>query len=408
LYAFSCSKYDLSPGQDGRRRGPKFAILCCDAYSRYKKVYFGHSEKEVPRLVRFWLSELGNSVFAGGHFVLGPGCRRHFHTDGGSPMNSEQFARVLEEHGLSANVTSCPHTPSSNGVAERTFGVSTADVRAALAMANLSGEHWSHALKWCINGRDKLATRTITDKITGVEETNTPFFFYYNRMPSLKHAVAFGAECRVLLVGKQCSKGKFDKQTVRGKVVGHAEDGVQIGNTYRYMLGYTVLLNDGRVLNSRNVAIDERPSIVGGGSPYHVAVALNSPTDAAPDADHIEHAAALAFDQAARVAAFDAERDIQEMAAEVSGNDTIFIKGWLAGYDVYDDATAAAADVADSAAAATAAASAAAAAAPDELEASAQDRQGYGRALPRRARRPRAPRPRRAHPRRVRRLSSRA
>jgi hypothetical protein len=34
LDAFSCSKYDLSPSQDGRRRGYMFAILCCDAFSR--------------------------------------------------------------------------------------------------------------------------------------------------------------------------------------------------------------------------------------------------------------------------------------------------------------------------------------------------------------------------------------
>jgi hypothetical protein len=184
--AFSCSKYDLPPTVDGRRRGFKYGLLCCDAYSRFKKIYFGYSESETPRLVRYWLSELGNSVFAGGHFVLGPGCRRHFHTDGGSAMNSAQFAGVLEEHGLSANVTSCPHTPSSNGVAERTFGVHTPKVRAALAMAKLGGEHWSHALEWLINNANKLATRTVTNKTTGVDETNTPFYFFYNRMPSHK------------------------------------------------------------------------------------------------------------------------------------------------------------------------------------------------------------------------------
>jgi hypothetical protein len=267
LDAFSCSKYDLPPTADGRRRGFKFALLCCDAFSRFKKVYFGYSEAEIPRLVRFWLSELGNSVFAGGHFVLGAGCRRHFHTDGGAAMNSAQFAGVLETHGLSANVTRCPHTPSSNGVSERTFGVGTLDVRAALAMAKLGGEHWSHALEWNVNSRNKLATRTVPNKTTGVDETNTPFFFFYNRMPSLKHAVAFGVACRVLLVGQQKPKGKFDEQTVRGKVIGHCEDGIMIGTNYRYMMGFKVLLPDGRVLPSRNVAIDERPALEGGGFP---------------------------------------------------------------------------------------------------------------------------------------------
>jgi hypothetical protein len=241
LDAFSCSKYDLPPTVDGRRRGFRFGLLCCDAYSRFKKIYFGYSEASTPRLVRFWLSELGNSVFAGGHFILGPGCRRHFHTDGGSTMNSAEFAGVLEEHGLSANVTSCPHSPSSNGVAERTFGVNTPKVRAALAMAKLGGEHWSHALEWLINNANKLATRTVTNKETGVNETNTPYSFFYNRMASHKHSVSFGAPCRVMLVGKQVPKSKFAKRTVRGQVIGHGEDGIMVGTTWRYMAGYKVL-----------------------------------------------------------------------------------------------------------------------------------------------------------------------
>jgi hypothetical protein len=147
LDVFSCSKHDLPPSESGERSGYRYGVVFIDAYSRFKKVYFARSEKELPGLARHWLSELGNSVYAGGHFVLGPGCKRYMHTDGGASMNSEAFAKVLEEHGLAANVTSCPHTPSSNGVAERTFGTLTPDVRAALAMAKLSGRHWHHAFR---------------------------------------------------------------------------------------------------------------------------------------------------------------------------------------------------------------------------------------------------------------------
>jgi hypothetical protein len=138
---FSASKHDLPVGINGERAGVRYAVLFVDAFSRFKRVYFAKSERELPGLARHYLSELGHSVHAGGHFVLGDGCRRYMHTDGGLAMNSEAFARVLMDFGLAANVTSCPHTPASNGVAEKTFATIAPDVRAALAMSEMSFTH---------------------------------------------------------------------------------------------------------------------------------------------------------------------------------------------------------------------------------------------------------------------------
>ena len=70
-----------------------------------------------------------------------------------------------------------------------------------------------------------------------------------------------GRRSRALLFNQQCPNGKSSEHTVLGKVLGQGEDGVQIGKTYRFMLGRIILLSDGRVVYSRHVHIDERPAL---------------------------------------------------------------------------------------------------------------------------------------------------
>jgi pyruvate/2-oxoglutarate dehydrogenase complex dihydrolipoamide acyltransferase (E2) component len=64
---------------------------------------------------------------------------------------------------------------------------------------------------------------------------------FYGRQPDVKHMVAFGAPCRVLLVGpERDAVGKLGVPSVRGCVIGYGGDGVQIGGSVRLILGYVV------------------------------------------------------------------------------------------------------------------------------------------------------------------------
>ena len=99
----------------------------------------------------------------------------------------------------------------------------------------------------------------------GVVRFVSPFELFYGRQPDVKHMVAFGAPCRVLLVGpERDAVGKLGVPSVRGCVIGYGGDGVQIGGSVRLILGYVVVLGDGRVIFSRSVEIDERPLVEGG------------------------------------------------------------------------------------------------------------------------------------------------
>jgi hypothetical protein len=171
-------------------------------------------------MVKHYLIELGNRMHAGGHFILLDGCRRCMHTDGGTIFNSEAFNRVLQDYGLAANVTSCPHTPASNGVAERSFATFGPDVRAALAMADMAPGAWHWAFRHAVAARNMLASQRVVDEETGTVSYKTPFELFYGRVPNLKHQVIFGSSCRVLLLNEQRPKGKFSQHTVRGKVLG--------------------------------------------------------------------------------------------------------------------------------------------------------------------------------------------
>jgi hypothetical protein len=179
----------------------------------------------------------------------------------GAELNSRRFADVLWEFGMTGNVTSAPQTPSTNGLAEQGFATSTPDVRAALAIADLPHGQWNMALRWAVHVRNKLATRPRVDATTGKTEWVTPFELFYRRKPKMKHMCAFGAPCRVLLLNDQRPAGKFSQHTARGKILGRGEDGVQMAFTDRFVLGWVVRLDDGRIMHSRHVEIDERSAV---------------------------------------------------------------------------------------------------------------------------------------------------
>jgi hypothetical protein len=289
LDVFASGKDNQPVGLSGERTSVRLAVLFVDGYSHFKAVYFCNSEKQVPSLTAFYLAELGRAHFCGGHFVLEDGATRHIHTDGGKSMNSEEFSKVLRAFGLSANVTSCPHTPSSNGMAERSFATLTPDVRAALRVAGLPHKYWDWALRHRVHARNKLATRPVVNATTGLTEYKTPFELYWRRKPSLKHACSFGAPCRILLLGEQRPRGKFSTHTLRGHVLGRGEDGVQLNKEYRYLLGWLVLTEQGRILQSRHVQMDERyavrPTFEGGNEPTPYPWQGPLPDDTAAEMD---------------------------------------------------------------------------------------------------------------------------
>jgi len=153
-------RLDLPAGVDGARLGMKYGVVFVDDYSRLKRVYFCKGKDEVPALVRLFLLEMGSHAMYGSHFVMRDGFRQlRIHTDGGKELNSAAMEALLLEFGLSANVTSSPHTPTSNGVAERAIQTLLRDTVAFLAMSGLPSRYWHWAMRHACAARNKLASQ---------------------------------------------------------------------------------------------------------------------------------------------------------------------------------------------------------------------------------------------------------
>ncbi|KAG8456909.1 hypothetical protein KFE25_004420 [Diacronema lutheri] len=237
------------------------------------------------------------------------------HTDGGKELNSAAMEALLLEFGLSANVTSSPHTPASNGVAECAIQTLLRDTVALLAMSGLSSRHWHWAMRHACSARNKLASQRVDADGAGFV---SPHELFFGRRPDLQHMVAFGSPCRVLLLGPdRLREGKTGLPSQRGHILGYGGDGVQIDGTLRLILGYVVLLRSGKIVYSRHVEIDERPLVEGGHTPFENATSAPLDTDDDDDYD----AAAARDDDASALREEDDDEDDDDEDADAAASD---------------------------------------------------------------------------------------
>jgi len=278
-------KLSLPKNVDGHVIGFQYALVCVDDYSGFVKCYFAKRKTDVPKLIQLFLDDMGISTLFGAHMVLHKGFAR-FHTDGGKEFNSEEVSAILRQYGIVANITSAPDTPSSNGIAERMIQTLCKDARFRLALSGLSVKYWHYAFLDAANARNLLASRKLVDRDGNVAWVS-PHHLFFGEKPDLSHVVMFGAPCRFLPVSilEKQRQGKLGKRAVRGRVLVYGGFGIQVENTVRRLLGYVVLLDDGRIKYSRNVQIDERTLLEGGDS---LECELDSPMEPLAEVD-IEH-----------------------------------------------------------------------------------------------------------------------
>ena len=162
------------------------------------------------------------------------------HIDGGSEFNF--ITKTLEQQGTEIRITP-PHSPSSNGLAERWNGIITARARAMLLDSGVPQQMWPYAYQCATYVSNRLPTKSNKHHMSPHEAVT-------GRKPRVGHLVAFGALAHVHLPQAYLTKSqKMGPRTSEGVFLGYHGESQTIYKVW--------LLKEQRLFNTRDVRFDE-------------------------------------------------------------------------------------------------------------------------------------------------------
>jgi len=135
------SNLDVLWTADNNKVGYKHCAVFMDGYSSHRVVLFCKSRDEFVNLIAEYAMTVGANFFTGGELTI-----RYVHCEGAREFNSKAMQATLLKAGLAINVTTSPHSPASNGIAEANVKSLVAGTRARLAMAGLRPRFWPWAM----------------------------------------------------------------------------------------------------------------------------------------------------------------------------------------------------------------------------------------------------------------------
>jgi len=131
-------------------------------------------------------------------------------------FRSYTLHRFFRDRGTVQNFT-VPHSPSQNGMAERSIGTSMEMVRPCLMASGLPLNFWSDAVLYSNYVLDCLPT-------TSVEVEKTPYEIYYGKKPHTQFLKPFGAACFGFLPVANRINKSLGARAVKCKYLGPSED----------------------------------------------------------------------------------------------------------------------------------------------------------------------------------------
>ena len=181
--------------------GAKYFVTFIDDYSRCVTVYPMKYKSEVLEKFKEWEAAVTNQAE----------CKiKTLRTDNGGEYTSTEFQDFLKEKGI-LHVTTVPHSPQQNGVAER---MNRTLQEAALSMilhAGLSKAFWAEAVCNAAYVRNRVITTA-----TAV----TPYERWYGKKPDVSNLRVFG--CTAYAHVPDASRQKLDQKAVKMRFVGYS------------------------------------------------------------------------------------------------------------------------------------------------------------------------------------------
>lgn len=157
-------------------------------------------------------------------------------TDNGTEYVNKELTKWLEAKGIT-HQTTMSYTPEQNGAAERLNRTIMERVRAMLADSELDDDLWAEAA---------VTAGYIINRSPTAKRTKTPYELFNGNKPDVSRMRVFGATAFVH-VPKAKRASKLDARSKRGRMIGYAAASK----------GYRILLEDGSIVQSRDVEFFE-------------------------------------------------------------------------------------------------------------------------------------------------------
>ncbi len=159
---------------------------------------------------------------------------------------SKEWTDYCGEHGIHIESTA-PYSSEANGISECAISTTSADIRTLLIESGLPKSFWAEAAAYSCYTRNLIPSNTIPGKIS-IEG-------WTGRKVDVSHLHTFGCKVFVKIPtdanGHQVNGGsKLDDRTLQGTFI-------------RYLpghRGYRILLDDGKVMKSKDVEFIEGPA----------------------------------------------------------------------------------------------------------------------------------------------------
>ncbi|TPX29978.1 DNA-directed DNA polymerase [Synchytrium microbalum] len=153
----------------------KYVMTIVDDCTRYVWIYFLREKSEATSKFQEWLAMVDNQ--------FGYGRVKALHSDGGGEYLNNTMDTLLKARGIE-HLTTCPHTPQQNGIAERFNGTLFNKVRCMLLDGNVAKIWWAEAASTAAYIHNRLPTKVLKD--------HTPYQALLGEKPDISHMRVFG------------------------------------------------------------------------------------------------------------------------------------------------------------------------------------------------------------------------
>jgi hypothetical protein len=205
----------------------EYFLTFLDDYSRFSAVRLVRKKSDVPDVVMetfaMFETQTGNKVKAA-------------RTDNGGEFIAKELADFFKSKGIE-HQTTMAYSPQSNGKAERLNRTLMERTRAMLFDAKLPDYVWGEAITTANYLRNRAPT---------ADKDKTPYEAFYGNKPDISHLRTFG--CGVYAHVPAVKRNKLDPRSDKGVMVGYTPQ----------TNGYRILLEDGQIIQSRDVVFDEK------------------------------------------------------------------------------------------------------------------------------------------------------